>query len=95
MYKPCFADDAIFTIGISVAEEDTGMIIGQPKNENESLVALKGRVYVKCALDIKKGSKVYLSNIMPGYASDVPIDHFVGYAVTNSKDGLVRVLVKS
>jgi len=71
------------------------MIIGQPKNENESLVALKGRVYVKCALDIKKGSKVYLSNILPGYASDVPNDHFVGYAVTNSKDGLVRVLVKS
>lgn len=95
IYKPCFADDAIFTIGISVAEEDTGMIIGQPKNENESLVALKGRVYVKCALEIKKGSKVYLSNIIPGHASDVPNDHFVGYAVTDSKDGLVRVLVKS
>lgn len=95
IYTPCFADDAIYTIGIAVAEEDTGMIIGQPKHDKESLVALKGRVYVKCEMGVKKGDKLYLSNVLQGYASTRPNKHFVGYAVTDAKDGLVRVLVKS
>lgn len=95
IYAPCFADDAIYTIGIAVAEEDTGMIIGQPKHDKESLVALKGRVYVKCEMGVKKGDKLYLSNVLPGYASTRPNKHFIGYAVTDAKDGLVRVLVKS
>ena len=95
IYAPCFADDAIYTIGIAVAEEDTGMIIGQPKHDKESLVALKGRVYVKCEMGVKKGDKLYLSNVLQGYASTRPNKHFVGYAVTDAKDGLVRVLVKS
>ena len=95
IYAPCFADDAIYTIGIAVAEEDTGMIIGQPKHDKESLVALKGRVYVKCEMGIKKGDRLYLSNVLQGYASTRPNKHFVGYAVTDAKDGLVRVLVKS
>lgn len=95
IYAPCFADDAIYTIGIAVNEEDTGMIIGQPKHDKESLVALKGRVYVKCEMGIKKGDRLYLSNILQGYASTRPNKHFVGYAVTDAKDGLVRVLVKS
>ena len=95
IYTPCFADDAIYTIGIAVNEEDTGMIIGQPKHDKESLVALKGRVYVKCEMGVKKGDKLYLSNVLQGYASTQPNKHFVGYAVTDAKDGLVRVLVKN
>lgn len=95
VYAPCFADDTLYTIGIAVAEEDTGMIIGQPKHDKESLVALKGRVYVKCEMGVKKGDKLYLSNVLPGYASARPNKHFIGYAVTDAKDGLVRVLVKS
>lgn len=95
IYAPCFADDAIYTIGIAIAEEDTGMIIGQPKTDTESLVALKGRVYVKCEMGVKKGDKLYLSNVLQGYASLRPNKHFIGYAVTDAKDGLVRVLVKS
>ena len=71
------------------------MIIGQPKHDKESLVALKGRVYVKCEMGIKKGDRLYLSNVLPGYASTRPNKHFVGYAVTDAKDGLVRVLVKN
>ncbi len=95
VYKPCIADEAIYSIGISVNMNDTGMIIGQPKSNTESLVALKGRVYVHCHSDIKKGSKLYLSNIKAGNADIIPNKHFVGYAVTDAKDGLVRVLVKS
>ena len=95
VYKPCIADEAIYSIGISVDMSNTGMIIGQPKSNTESLVALKGRVYVYCHSDIKKGSKLYLSNIKAGNADTIPNKHFVGYAVTDSKDGLVRVLVKS
>ena len=95
IYKPCIVDEAIYSIGISVSENDTGMIIGQPKNKNESLVALKGRVYVKCDDFVTKGSKLYLSNLNPGFVSTIPNKHYVGFAVTDSKNGEVRVLVKS
>lgn len=94
-YKPCLANDAIYTIGVSVDFNDTGMIIGQAKNDNESLVALKGRVYVKCDDYVSKGDKLYLSNINPGFASTIPNKHYIGFAVTDSINGQVRVLVKN
>ena len=95
IYKPCTVDEAIYSIGISVSELDTGMIIGKAKTDNESLVALKGRVYVKCDDFVTKGTKLYLSSLNPGFVSAIPNKHYVGFAVTDSKNGEVRVLVKS
>lgn len=85
---------------VGICTEEYAHIIGgkdQSIEENKkefAPVSLMGRVHVKVTDDVRKGDKIAASDI-PGVGRKAkPGEYSVGTALTNPKDGKVRVLVR-
>lgn len=88
------ANESVYVAGVSISKDETAMLIGA-ETETNTPIALKGRVYVYADSDIPAGTHVYLSESEAGKIGTIPNKHYIGLTVTNTINGMNRVLVRT